>query len=108
MCFNTIIKKEVALNQKRELKIEIGEKEAEGIYSNFVMIAHSSSEFIIDFARLLPGLPKAKVMARIIMTPQHVMLLKRALEDNIKKYESSFGKIPVPEIKEGKMGFVSK
>jgi len=96
------------MNQKREIKVEIGEKEAEGIYSNFVMIAHSPSEFIMDFARLLPGLPKAKVLARIIMTPQHILMLKRTLEDNIKKYENVFGKINLPETKEGKMGFVSK
>lgn len=53
------------------VQVEIGEKESEGIYSNFVLIAHSPSEFIIDFARMLPGLPKAKVFARIVMTPQH-------------------------------------
>ncbi len=75
------------------VQIEIGEKESEGVYSNFVLIAHSPSEFIIDFARILPGLPKAKVFARIVMTPQHAQLLHNALADNIKKYEDRFGKI---------------
>jgi hypothetical protein len=75
------------------VQIEIGEKESEGVYSNFVLIAHSASEFIIDFARILPGLPKAKVFSRIVMTPQHAQLLHNALSDNIKKYEERFGKI---------------
>lgn len=78
-----------------QVNIEIGEKESEGIYSNFVLIAHSPSEFILDFARMLPGLPKAKVFARIVMTPQHTRLLFNALEENLKKYEDRFGKINV-------------
>jgi hypothetical protein len=86
------------------VNIEIGEKESEGIYSNFVLIAHSPSEFILDFARMLPGLPKAKVFARIVMTPQHAKLLFNALDENIKKYEGRFGKVnllpPTGEIKE--------
>ncbi len=77
------------------VQIEIGEKESEGIYSNFVLIAHSASEFIIDFARILPGLPKAKVFSRIVMTPQHAALLHEALTENIRKYEARFGKIKV-------------
>jgi hypothetical protein len=75
------------------VQVEIGEKESEGVYSNFVLIAHSPSEFIIDFARILPGLPKAKVFSRIVMTPQHAQLLHNAIADNIKKYEDRFGKI---------------
>ncbi len=77
------------------VQIEIGEKESEGIYSNFVLIAHSASEFIIDFARILPGLPKAKVFSRIVMTPQHAALLHEALSENIRKYEARFGKINI-------------
>lgn len=77
----------------QQVNIEIGEKESEGIYSNFVLIAHSPSEFILDFARMLPGLPKAKVFARIVMTPQHAKLLFNALDDNLKKYEQRFGQI---------------
>jgi len=81
--------------QAPQVQVEIGEKESEGIYSNFVLIAHSASEFIIDFARILPGLPKAKVFSRIVMTPQHAQLLHSALADNLKKYEDRFGKIKV-------------
>ncbi len=81
------------MKPQQQINVEIGEKEAEGIFSNFVMIAHSPSEFIIDFARILPGLPKAKVFSRIVMTPQHAMLLKNALEENLKKFEGNFGKI---------------
>ncbi len=81
--------------QQPQVKVEIGEKESEGIYSNFVLIAHSGSEFIIDFARILPGLPKAKVFSRIVMTPQHAQLLHNALTENLKKFEDRFGKIKV-------------
>lgn len=77
------------------VQLEIGEKESEGVYSNFVLIAHSGSEFIIDFARILPGLPKAKVFSRIVMTPQHAQMLHDALAENLKKYEARFGKIKV-------------
>lgn len=80
-------------NQKHQINIEISEKEAEGVYSNFFLIAHSPHEFIIDFARMLPGLPKAKVFTRVVMTPAHAKMLLSALEDNIKKYESQFGEI---------------
>jgi hypothetical protein len=86
----------------QQVNIEIGEKESEGVYSNFVLIAHSPSEFILDFARILPGLPKAKVFARIVMTPQHTKLLFNALEDNLKKYEDRFGKIKLLSPETGK------
>jgi len=90
---------------KQQINVEIGEKEAEGIFSNFVLIAHSPSEFIIDFARFLPGLPKAKVFARIVMTPQHVLLLRNALEDNIKKFEDRFDKIKLVSREDEAKGF---
>ncbi len=77
----------------QQINIELGEKEAEGIYSNLAIITHSPAEFVIDFTRILPGVPKAKVFARIIMTPQHAKLLLKALEENIRKYESTFGEI---------------
>ena len=80
----------------QQIQVEVGEKEAEGIYSNVAFIAHSPSEIILDFARLLPGLPKARVLARIIMTPQHAKSLLMALEQNLKGYESQFGAIKVP------------
>jgi len=77
----------------QQVNIEINEKEAEGIYSNLAFISHSPSEFVLDFARLLPGIPKAKVYARIVTTPQHVKSFMNALEENIKKYEAQFGAI---------------
>ena len=79
-----------------QFHVEVGEKEAEGIYSNLVFIAHSPSEVILDFARALPGLPKARVHARVIMTPQHAKSLLGALEQNLKNYEAQFGAIKLP------------
>lgn len=91
--------------QPRKLNVELGEKEAEGIYSNFVLITHNPSEFLLDFARVLPGVPKAKVYSRIIMTPQHVKSLEKVLSDNIERYESKHGKIKL-QGQEGKnIGF---
>ncbi len=77
----------------QQINIEIGEKEAEGIYSNLAIISHSPAEFIIDFTRVLPGIPKSKISARIVMTPQHAKMLLGALKDNIEKYENQFGEI---------------
>ena len=78
---------------QQQLNIELGEKEAEGIYANLAMLTHSPTEIIIDFARVMPRSPKARVQARIIMTPMHAKLLKKALEDNLKKFEEQFGEI---------------
>jgi hypothetical protein len=79
--------------QPQQINIELGEKEAEGLYSNLAIISHSPAEFVIDFTRLMPGVPKAKVQARIIMTPQHTKLLLNALVENIQKYEQQYGEI---------------
>jgi hypothetical protein len=76
-----------------QINIELSEETAEGIYANLAMIAHSSSEFVVDFIRLMPGVPKAKVKSRIVITPEHAKRLLTALEDNINKYESTFGEI---------------
>lgn len=81
--------------QQQQINIELGEKEAEGTYSNLAIITHSPAEFVIDFTRVLPGIPKAKVHARIIMTPQHTKMLMNALKDNIDKYEKKFGEIKI-------------
>ena len=90
------------------IEVELGPHEAEGIYSNLVFIAHSASEVILDFARALPGLPKAKVYARVILTPQHAKSLLMALEQNLKNYETQFGAIKVPgEAKSQSLGFKS-
>lgn len=81
--------------QPQQLNIQLGEKEAEGIYANLAIISHSPAEFIIDFTRVLPGVPKTKVYSRIIMTPQHAKSLLNALNDNISKFEAQFGEIKV-------------
>ncbi|WMJ75259.1 DUF3467 domain-containing protein [Cytophagaceae bacterium ABcell3] len=78
---------------QNQINIELTEDVAEGVYSNLAMIAHSNSEFVIDFIRLMPGVPKAKVKSRIIITPEHAKRLLAALRDNINKYEETFGDI---------------
>ena len=80
-------------DEKQQINIELGEKEAEGIYANLDIIAHSPAEFVIDFTRILPGVPKGKVHARIIMTPQHVKMFMNALNENVEKFENQFGEI---------------
>jgi hypothetical protein len=82
--------------QTHQVNIELGEKEAEGIYSNLAIITHSNAEFVVDFTRILPGVPKARVLSRIVMTPIHAKLLLNALRDNIDKYETKFGEIKTP------------
>ncbi|GAB4331930.1 MAG: DUF3467 domain-containing protein [Flammeovirgaceae bacterium] len=79
--------------QPQQINIELTEEIAEGVYSNLVMIAHNHSEFVLDFIRLMPGVPKAKVKSRVIISPEHAKRLLKALEENIEKYEDAFGKI---------------
>lgn len=79
------------------MNIELPEEVAEGIYSNLAIISHSSGEFVVDFIRMVPNVPKAKVKSRIILTPQHAKRLMRALSDNISKFEAQFGSIDEPE-----------
>lgn len=78
---------------EQQINVEISEEMAEGVYSNLAMIAHSNSEFILDFIRLMPNVPKAKVKARIILTPEHAKRLLAALKDNIRKFEDAHGDI---------------
>jgi hypothetical protein len=82
-------------NPKKDgkLNIELDEATAEGIYSNLAIINHSVSEFIVDFIKIMPGTPKAKVKSRIILTPQHAKRLTKALADNVKRFETAHGKI---------------
>lgn len=80
---------------QQQISVEFDEKAAEGIYANLAMIMHSPTEIIIDFARVMPRLPKAKVLSRIIMTPMHAKLLHQALTENLKKFESQFGEIKI-------------
>lgn len=80
---------------ENQLNIELSEEIAEGVYSNLAIITHSNSEFVLDFIRVMPGVPKARVKSRIILTPEHAKRLLSALEDNIEKYESINGRIKV-------------
>ena len=82
-----------AANQAQHLNIELSEEVAEGVYSNLVMLAHSSEEFILDFIRIMPGVAKARVKSRIIVSPPHAKRLLRALSDNIERYERAHGEI---------------
>ena len=77
----------------QQINLELGEKEAEGIYANFAVISHSPAEFVMDFTRILPGVPKTKVYARLIMAPQHAKSFAKALHDNIEKFEKQYGEI---------------
>jgi len=77
----------------QQLNIELSEEIGQGVYSNLAVITHSSSEFVVDFVRIMPGIPKANVKSRIILTPEHAKRLLFALQDNIKKYEAVNGPI---------------
>lgn len=88
-------------NNQNQLNIELSEDVAEGIYSNLAIITHSNAEFVIDFIRVMPGVPKAKVKARILLTPQHAKRLLAALSDNIRKFEEVNGKIKIDDAPQG-------
>ncbi len=93
---------------QRRVNIELP-KDLEAVYSNFALITHSPSEIVVDFAKLLPNVPNAKVYARIIMTPMNAKLFHRALGENLGKFEGKFGEIKTPEHKfdeEKPIGFV--
>jgi Protein of unknown function (DUF3467) len=80
-----------------QFNIELSEEVAEGVYSNLAVITHSPAEFVIDFIRIMPGVPKSKVKSRIILTPEHAKRFVAALSDNISKYEAVHG--PIREVK---------
>ena len=80
---------------ENQLNIELSEEVAEGIYSNLAIITHSNSEFVLDFIRVMPGVPKAKVKARIVLTPEHAKRLLTAIQDNIEKFENVNGRIKI-------------
>lgn len=90
------------------IPVQLGEKEAQGVYANLVLISHSSSEFVLDFAKMLPGLQRATVQTRVVMTPQHVKLFLKALEENATKFEEKYGPIRLPDRADhakGEIGF---
>ncbi|MFA9370367.1 MAG: DUF3467 domain-containing protein [Labilibaculum antarcticum] len=83
--------------QSNQIDIQLKEDVAQGTYSNLAVITHSSSEFVVDFVRIMPGIPKADVKSRIILTPEHAKRLMMALQDNIRKFESLHGAIKVED-----------
>lgn len=91
------------MKKDNQLQIELKEEVAEGIYANLAVIAHSTSEFVVDFIRIMPGVAKAQVKSRVVMTPEHAKRLMFALQDNVKKYEAQFGEIRMPE---QRMGYI--
>lgn len=92
-------------DQQQKINIEVSPEEAEGIYSNLAIVSHSPSEFIVDFTRVLPGIKKAKIYARIVLAPQHAKLLMNALRENIEKYEKRFGEIKIVRGPREEIGF---
>ncbi len=80
-------------NKNKQLNIELPEEIADGTYANLTIISHSQAEFVFDFIRMVPNIPKAKVKSRVIMNPQQAKRLLAALNDNINKYEAQFGKV---------------
>ena len=88
-----------------QINIELSEEIAEGIYSNLAIISHSNSEFVVDFIRMMPNVPQAKVKSRIILTPEHAKRLLTALADNINKFEQQFGAIEEKDVPPFPMNF---
>lgn len=84
-----------AKKTQNQINIELPEELADGIYANLAIISHSHSEFVLDFIRMLPNVPKAKVKSRLIVTPEHAKRFLSALADNVKKYEAQHGTITV-------------
>lgn len=82
--------------QQGQMQIELPQDVAQGEYANFAIITHSSSDFVVDFARVLPGVPKAQVKSRVILAPEHAKRLLGALQENIMRYEREFGQIKIP------------
>lgn len=83
-------------NQQQGLQIDLKPEIAKGVYANLALITHSSSDFVLDFATMLPGMPKPEVSARVVMAPEHAKRLLMAMQENIFKYEQEFGKIQLP------------
>ncbi len=86
----------VPQQQQQRIQIQLDPEVADGHYSNLVLINHSPAEFILDFARAVPGSPKARIQTRTILNPIHAKNLLKALETNVKKYEETFGEIKMP------------
>ncbi len=89
----------------QQINIELDAEVSSGEYANFVVVTHSPAEFVMDFTRILPGVPKAKVHSRVIMAPQHVKAFANALQDNIRKFEAKNGEIKMPNREDGFSAF---
>ena len=88
-------------NNMQQINIELDANVSSGEYANFVVVTHSPAEFVLDFTRILPGVPKAKVHSRIIMAPPHAKTFLKALNDNVIKFESKHGEIKLPNNEDG-------
>ena len=84
-------------NKQHGIDLELNPDVAQGHYSNLAIISHSTSEFILDFAAILPGLPKATVKSRIILTPEHAKRLLMSLQENVARYETNVGRIELQQ-----------
>ena len=87
----------MADQKEGQINIELSEEMAQGVYSNLVAINHSPTEFVLDFIQMMPGVPKAKVQSRVILTPEHAKRLLGALNDNVSRYEQNFGSVQTHE-----------
>ena len=90
-------------NQNNQIQIELSDEMAQGTYSNLAIISHSTSEFVLDFVRIMPGIQQAKVKSRVILTPEHAKRLLFAMKENIEKFEKTFGIIQMPNDQSGFM-----
>ncbi len=88
-------------DDQNQINIELSEEVAEGTYANLAVITHSNSEFILDFIRIMPGVPKARVKSRVVMTPMHAKRLMHALHDNVQKYEATHNVIIDTDLSDG-------
>lgn len=95
------------VKKENKLNIELPEELAEGIYANLAIIAHSNTEFVVDFVRMVPNVPKAKVKSRVILTPFHTKRLMMALQENIRKYEAQYGSIATGPVNEPQLAPMS-
>ena len=87
--------------EQKELKINIAPDKAQGVFANLALIAHTPTEFVLDFAQIMPGMPQANVVSRVVVTPDQAKKILGALQNNIAQYEQKFGVIkpvggPVP------------
>ena len=92
-------------NQQQRMEIELDAETAQGKYSNLAIISHSPSEFVLDFAAVLPGVQKAKVKSRIILTPEHAKALMMSLQENVARYERNVGEIKLNKVRGLQGGF---